>query len=154
MRGFLIFLALLAVLVVGGVVVLGFSRDWFSLAVNQEKIKEDTDEAKDKLHDLGQQIKDKAGKTTDKTETKTGTQAAGAKTVSGKVKKLEVADNRFLMTTADNGELTVYTDPSSTLQRDDQPVGLADLRVGDRVEVNYVVKDGKDLATSVTARRD
>jgi hypothetical protein len=153
MRAFLIGLVVVAVLVVGGVTAWGFSHEWFRLTVNEAKIEKDTEGARDKAQELGQQIKDKAGEAVDKVKEKTGTTSSGAKTATGTVKKVETADNRFLMTTADSTELTVYTNPSSALRLNDQQVGLEDLRIGDEVKVDYDFKDRKDLATSVTASR-
>jgi hypothetical protein len=154
MRAFLVVLALLGLLVVAGAVALGYSRDWYHLTVNEDKVKGDTDEAKKKLQELGEQVKDKAGETVDKAKEKTRTRSSGGKTATGQVKKVEAADNRFLMTTTDNTDLTVYTDHSSTLRLHDQQIGLEDLRVGDEVKVNYDFKDQKDLATAVTVTRN
>ncbi len=153
MRAFLTAIVVLAVLVIGGLVVLGFSRDWFHVTVNEDKMKEDSEEAKEKVQELGKQIKDKAGETADKARGKAGTTTQGVETASGSVKKVEAADNRFLMTTADNTELTLYTSASSTIRLNDQQVGLGDLRIGDAVKVDHGLKDGKDLATSVRANR-
>jgi hypothetical protein len=153
MRAFLIGLVVLVFLVVGGVAAWGFSHEWFGLTVNEAKIENDTEGARDKVQGLGKQIKDKAEETVDKVKEKTGTTSSGVKMATGTVKKVEAADNRFLMTTADSTELTVYTNPSSTLRLNDQQVGLEDLRIGDQVKVDYDFKDRKDLATSVTANR-
>src|SRR5438067_135781 len=130
MRSFLVVLAVLGLLVVGGVVALGFSRDWFHLTVNEEKMRADTDEAKEKVQAVGKQIKDKAGDAVDQAKEGTGKTGPGIRTATGRVKKVEAADNRFLMTTADSTELTVHMDPSSTLRLNDQQVGLDDLRIG------------------------
>jgi cytoskeletal protein RodZ len=153
MRALLTVIVVLAVLVVGGFVALGFSRGWFNLTVNEAKMKEDSDEAKEKVQGLGKQIKDKAGETVEKARERTGTTKSAVETASGSVKKVEATDNRFLMTTADHTELTVYTNTSSTIRLNDQQVGLGDLRIGDAVKVDYDLKGGKDLATSVTANR-
>jgi Cu/Ag efflux protein CusF len=153
MRAFLIGLVVLVFLVVGGVAAWGFSHEWFGLTVNEAKIENDTEGARDKVQGLGKQIKDKAEETVDKVKEKTGATSSGVKTATGTVKKVEAADNRFLMTIADSTELTVYTNPSSTLRLNDQQVGLEDLRIGDEVKVDYDFKGRKDLATSVTANR-
>ena len=153
MRAFLIGLVVLVVLVVGGVTAWGFSHEWFGLTVNEAKIEKDTEGARDKMQGLGQQIKDKAEEAVEKVKEKTGTTGSSAKTALGTVKKVEAADNRFLMTTTDRTDLTVYTNPSSTLRLNDRQVGLEDLRIGDEVKVDYDFKDQKDLATSVTANR-
>jgi hypothetical protein len=154
MRAFLVVLAVLGVLVVGGVVALGFSRDWFHLTVNEDKMRADTDEAKEKVQAVGKQIKDKAGDAVDQAKEGTAKKGPGIKTATGRVKKVEAADNRFLMTTADSTELTVHMDPSSTLRLNDQQVGLEDLRIGDEARVDYDLKEGQALAGSVTVNRN
>jgi hypothetical protein len=67
------------VLVVAGVVGLGFYMDWFhlssgsddnkasiSLSVDRGKVQEDKDKAVKKVQDVGQEVKDKATPTTEK----------------------------------------------------------------------------------------
>jgi hypothetical protein len=137
-------LAVLVVLVVGGVVALGYSREWFHLTVNEDKIQEDTDAAKNKVQGLGKEIGKKA-------EEGTGAKSSGTQSATGSVKKVEADDGRFLMSTTDEKQLTVYTGPSSKLRLNDREVGLEDLRIGDEVKVDYDSKDRKNLATSVTA---
>jgi hypothetical protein len=146
------FLVVLGVLILGGVA-LGFYQGWFHLTVNKEKMKEDTEGAKEKLQGLGKKTEEKADKTVDNAKEQPGTTSSGPKTATGRVKKVEAADNRFLMTTADNKELAVYTDPSSRLRLNDKEVKLEHVRLEDEVEVAYDLKDGKNLATSVTVNR-
>jgi hypothetical protein len=150
MRAFLIGLVVVLVALVAGGVALGFHQGWFGLTVNKERITED----EGKVQGLGKQIKDKAEETIDKAREGTGTKSSGVKTATGRVKKVEATDSRFLMTTTDNTELTVYTNPSTTLRLNDQRVGLADVQIGDEVKVDYDLKDGQDLATSVTVNRN
>jgi hypothetical protein len=70
MRGFFFVLVLLAVAIVG----VGLYRGWFqvstqkgeekstvSITVDKNKIKADEEKVKDKVQDLGRQVKDKAG---------------------------------------------------------------------------------------------
>ena len=146
-------LIVLAALVVGGIA-LGFYQDWFSLTVDQDKMREDAEQAKEDLQGVGKQIKEKVQGTGDKAREETGPKGSGIKTVTGRVTKVEAAANRFLMATADNGELTIYLDPSSHLRLNDQEVKLEELQVKDEVEVAYDLKDGKNLATSVTVNRN
>ena len=67
------------VLVVIGLVILGYYRDWFSLTssrdphkvninvtVDKDKLKEDEQRAKEKIHELGGQIKEGAEKFSEK----------------------------------------------------------------------------------------
>jgi len=147
------FLVVLAVLVVAGVG-LGFYLDWFGLTVNQDKMSADTEGARENVRALGKKIGDQGKAAVDKAGGKTGTSTAGAKSATGKVQQVEADDSRFVMTTADNKQLTVYTDPSSKLRLNDREFTLAGLHVKDEVEVAYDLKDGKNLATSVTVSRN
>jgi hypothetical protein len=127
----------------GGVVALGYYQGWFSVKVDKDKIKEDKE-----------QFKEKFGETVDKIRGKTGTDRSNVETATGKVEKIEAADNRFLMTTIDNKNLTVYTGPSSKLRLNDREVKLEDLQADDEVKVAYEINEGQNLATSVTANRN
>lgn len=124
------FLVVLAVLIVAGVG-LAFYQDWFHLTVNKGKMAADIEKVKDK----------------------TGTASSGTKTATGRVTRVEAADDRFRMTTADDKEMTVYTGPSSKLRLNDREVKLDQLRADDDVKVAYDLKDGNNLATSVTIDR-
>jgi hypothetical protein len=77
MKGFLVLLVLLVV----GIACFGFYQGWFSLStdntdnksnvtftVDQDRIHEDEAKAKDKMHDLGQKVKEKTGTQTDKSK--------------------------------------------------------------------------------------
>jgi Cu/Ag efflux protein CusF len=133
-----VFLIVLAVLVVG-VVALGFYQDWFHLTVNRDRIEEDAASAKKVVQGLGKQLGGKATQT--------------ESPATGKITKVDAAGSRFLMTTADSKELTMYTDRSSKVRLNDQEVELDGLRAEDAVTVAYDRKDGKNLATSVDVNR-
>jgi hypothetical protein len=77
MKGFCILLVLLAL----GIVGFGFYRGWFSVAtenadhkptvsfsMDQDKLKEDEEKVKDKVHNLGHKAKDTKDTTGDKTD--------------------------------------------------------------------------------------
>jgi hypothetical protein len=77
------------VVVVIGVIALGYYREWFkfstasdsktvSVNVDKEKVKEDKEKAKEKLEEVGGQIKEKTKGLTDKVKNE-----AGEKTPSG-----------------------------------------------------------------------
>src|SRR5437588_8739605 len=149
MRAFLVVLVVLGVAGVG----LGFYLDWFGLTVDQDKMSADTAGAREKVQALGKKIGEGSKAAVDKAGGKTGTGDAGARSATGKVKQVEADDSRFLMTTADNKQLTVYTNASSKLRLNDHEFTLAGLHVEDEVEVAYDLKDGKNLATSVTVSR-
>jgi Na+-transporting methylmalonyl-CoA/oxaloacetate decarboxylase gamma subunit len=140
--------AVLIVLVALGIG-LGMYLHWFGVTVDKEKMKEDTAEAKDKVKELGKEI----GKKVDHATEKSGTKDSESQTATGKVGKVEAADSRFQLTTADNKDVTVYTDSSSVLRLKGEEFKLEDLRRDDDVQVAYGVKDGKNLATSVTVNR-
>ena len=81
MRRLLVGLLVVLVLLVAGVGALGYSRGWFTVAksdedktipidvkVDREKMKQDTERAKDKVKEVTGQDKAKAGEPTDKGE--------------------------------------------------------------------------------------
>ena len=58
-----------------------------------------------------------------------------------------------LITTTDHKEVTMHTDRSSKLWRNDQEEVMERLQVGDEVDVAYDLKDGMNLVTTVSANR-
>jgi hypothetical protein len=145
MRGVFAVLIVLVALGLG----LGLYMHWFGVTVDKEKMKDDTAEARDKVKGLEKRIEDKVAQGKENV----GTKGSGGQTATGKVNKVEVADSRFQMTTTDNKDVTVYTDAASELRLKDEGFKLEDLRPEDDVTVAYDVKDGKNLATSVTVNR-
>ncbi len=128
---------------------MGLYLHWFSVTVDKERITEDTAEARDKVSGLGKQIEAKI----DSAKEKSATKGSESQTAAGKVNKVEVADNRFQMTTTGNKEVTVYTNTSSELRLNGEAFTLEELQRDDNVRVTYDVMDGKNLATSVTVSR-
>jgi hypothetical protein len=136
---------------------LGFYFDWFkvytqktaptedktkiTLEIDKEKMKEDTDAAKDKAGQLGEKVKEKVDT------------LVGAETARGTVSKVQEAGDRFTVTTSDNKELSFETETSSQIRRDDKEVPAKDLKVGDPVTVEFKVKNGKKVARSITIER-
>jgi hypothetical protein len=145
MRGVCAVLIVLVALGLG----LGVYLNWFGMTVDKEKIKDDTAGARDKVNGLEKRIEDKVAQAKEKA----GTKGSGGQAATGKVNKVEVADSRFEMTTTDSKDVTVYTDASSELRLNGEGFKLENLRLADDVTVAYDVKDGKNLATSVTVNR-
>jgi hypothetical protein len=148
---------LTALVLIAAVLGLGFYLEWFKvwtkpgspdgqkvtlgLEVDKARIQEDTQAAQRRAQEFGAAVR------------KSLSALAGAETVKGKVVKVEETDQRFTLTTADNKELTIQVDPSSKLRLNDTEVQTKDLQAGDRVTVVYQVKDGNNIAQSVTIER-
>jgi hypothetical protein len=129
MRAFLV-----TILVLVG---LGFYQDWLHPA--DGRVKEYTGQAKERQQSLGGVERQSRAKENE--------------TTLGWVKKIETADNCFVMTTIDNEKLTVHMDQSTTLKLNNREITLADIEVGDEVRVAYDIRDGKIVATSITVDR-
>ena len=158
MRGFLFLLLVLVV----AFVALGFYQGWFRfggdrdnagsdketkvLTVNKDKMKEDLERMKDKAKELGSKIKDEAAKVVDKVKEKVAPKSAGEHTATGTVKRVEPADNRLVLTTADDKDLVLHLTA-------DVWTKLGDLKAGDKVTVTYREQDGKNEATAVTVEK-
>lgn len=146
------FLVVLIALVVGA----GYFLGWFgfstqrntpnnekltvSLEVDSEKIKEDAETARQKAKAIGDSVQDSIAQ-------------VGAETAKGTIVSIHEAENRFVVRTMDKKELTLQMEPSAKARLNNQEVGLKDFRAGDPVTVVYKVKDGKNLARSVTVER-
>jgi hemolysin activation/secretion protein len=108
MRAFLV-----VILVVAG---LAFYQVWLHPADTKGKMMtEDRGQAKERAQSLG-----RVGEQTEARQ-------SGNESALGWVKKVEVADNCFLMTTLDNEKLTVHLGPSTTLALNGREITLADL---------------------------
>jgi hypothetical protein len=126
MRAFVFVLIVL----VAGFIGLGFYQNWFNLTVDKEKMKDDTNTAKDLAVDLFK------GKTRE---------------AKGTVKAVEETENRFTLQTADDREMKVFLSDDSKFLRNKEAAKRADLKAGDEVTVKFrETKDGKKQATSVT----
>jgi hypothetical protein len=71
-------------------------------------------------------------------------------TAKGKVKRVDLADHRCVVETAEHQELTLYTDEASKVFQNDKPVGPDALREGQQVTAAYQVKNGKNFVTRMT----
>jgi hypothetical protein len=152
MRVFLILL-LVVVVAVGG---LGFYFGWWGFTktrdaegkatgvtfnVNQQRIAEDTKKAKTAIRNLGK-----------KGQEGTQQEAKATQTVKGTLKKVEPAERRLTLNTAEKGSVTVQTVPDTKIRRNDVDVRVNELREGDSLEVLYRDENGKHVAESVTAK--
>jgi hypothetical protein len=132
---------------------LGFYMGWFTVLqrqgpvqkvtlgvqVDTEKIKQDTEAAKAK--GIGKTLTEKVQGLTK------------GETVKGSVVKVEAAEQRFTLMTGDRKELTITMGPSAKIRLKESELHLNDLKAGDVVSVVYQVKDGKNVAESVTVER-
>jgi hypothetical protein len=118
-------LVIVLILLVAGFLGLGFYQGWFAVSVDKDKMKADTDAAKDLFK----------GK---------------SKEQAGTVKDVEPDENRFTLTTADDTEMVIAMTDASKVWRNKKAITLADLELGEEVTVKYREKDGKHQATSVT----
>jgi hypothetical protein len=152
MRAIRIIVLLLLVALVG----LGFYRDWFHftreqspedgkeavrLEVNKDKIQQDLNKAKQQAGKIGAEVKDKLSV------------HSTTETAKGAITKVEDANHHFLLRTSEQKELTIQVEPTSRIRLRDTQIQLQDLRVGDQVTVTYQVKEGKNIAQTVTVER-
>jgi hypothetical protein len=151
MKGFVVPLALVAVVVVG----IGFYQGWFqvgsdnakgksdvTLSVDKDKIKEDGKTAVAKLEDVGHQIKEKIkedGKTAVAKVEDVGHQikdkveGSGEKSMDGKV--VSVSADTLTMTDKDGKEHSHALAANVKVTCDDKTCAVADLKAGMRIRV-------------------
>jgi len=137
MRAFIVVLIVLVV----GILGVGFYRNWYGVTVNKEKFQEDTHRVQEKFQEDTHRIQEKfAGKT---------------KEASGKVKTVEAAEHRFTLATASDPEpgMTVVCTDATKVRKDGEAGTFADLKTGDEVTVQFRERDGKNEAASVTIGR-
>jgi hypothetical protein len=150
MRKFLWTLIVLIAIVVG----VGFYLGWFvgsidrnadgdgkitvSLDINPAKIWGTTQKVAQKAEQVGHDVKDKIGG------------HGNAETVKGTIAKVEPAAKRVVVTTSGDKEVSIVVEAASKVRRNDTEIKLDDLRVGDHINADYDVKDGQNIARSVT----
>jgi hypothetical protein len=138
------FMIVLLVVVIG----VGFYRGWFAFTtehkegqdnkvglkveIDKDKIKSDAEAARNKVRGVGETV-------------------TGGKTMEGTLVK--VADGSFTMMDPANNEVSFQLEPSAKVRLRDADTRLPSLQAGDHVTVAYHEKDGKNMATSVTADR-
>lgn len=140
MGRFLAFLILLAAVAAG----VGYYRGWFKISVDEGQIKHDTQAAQEKVKELGQEAKQAV--TGEKTP-------AGPTTASGQIKQLAPTGDHLILETADKTDLTVYLDAATKVTRNNKPTKLRTIKPGEKAEVVYQAKDGKNVAQSITLHR-
>ena len=144
MRLFMFMIILLMVII--GV---GFYRGWFTFTtehkdgadnkvgvkveIDKDKIQADAEAARNKVRGIGDSV------------------SSGSKTMEGTLAK--VGDGTFSVMEANNNEVAFQLEPSAKVRLRDADSRLASLQAGDRVTVAFHEKDGKNMATSVTADR-
>jgi len=124
MRAFIVVLIVL----VAGLLGLGFYRNWYTVTVNKDNIEADTHRVQEKFE-------------------------GNSKEASGKVKTVEAAEHRFTLTTASDAGMMVVCTADTKMRNDREAVTIADLKTGDEVTVEYRERGGKNEATSVTIGR-
>jgi hypothetical protein len=116
---------IILIVLVGGVIGLGFYRDWFTLTVDQDKIKADIDAGKETFK----------GKSTE---------------AKGTVQTVEGNENRFtLEAVGDAPKVMYYVTDASKVSRNQEAGTFADLKAGDKVTVHFRENGEKKEATSV-----
>ena len=153
MRALLIVLLVVLVAVAG----LGFYLDWWGFTktrdaegkatgvtfnVNKERIAEDTKKAGNAIRNLGKKVQG--------SREEASREDAATQTVKGTLKKVEPAEHRLTVNTAENRPVTVETGPATKVRRNDVDVRLNDLMEGDRLVVSYRGESGKKVAQSIT----
>jgi len=133
------------VIVVIIIAVVGVYFDWFhfqkpthnnddtvtySVEVNKAKIKEDTARLKEKVADA-----------TD-----------GDRTVAGRIITVDFKAKNVTIETDENKEMTFHVETGTKIQRNNSSAALNEFRQGDRITVAYAVRDGQNIARSLTAK--
>jgi hypothetical protein len=152
MGRFVLGLVVLVAIAVG----VGFYLGWFDFSARRDaqkdevnlkvgvdvgRIKSDTAAAKEKVKDFGESVKDKFQR------------SSTHQSAKGTVDSVNATDSWFKLTTTDDKSLTIDVEPTSQVRLRDDAIPLKDLRAGDRVAVDYEVKDGKTVAQKVTVER-
>jgi hypothetical protein len=149
MKTFLIF-----VLIIGAALGFGYYCGWLRLSAEREQgkvavgMQVDTDKIKADAKATGE----KARHLTDKFRGD-GEEAEHAETVQGTVTSIDEAERRLLVSTAGNKELTIQVDATTKIRFRETQATLKEMRTGDAVTVVFHVKDGKNLAQSITLER-
>jgi Cu/Ag efflux protein CusF len=153
MRGLLIALLVVLVAVAG----LGFYLEWWGFTktrdaegkgtgvtfnVNRERIAEDTKKAGNAVRNLGKKVQG--------SREEASREAAATQTVKGTLKKMDLAEHRLTVNTAENRPVTVETGPATKIRRNDVDVKMNELMEGDRLAVQYQEENGKNVAQSIT----
>jgi hypothetical protein len=145
MRKFLLTLIVLIAIGVG----VGFYLGWFVVSMDRNvdgngKITVSLDINPAKITGTTQVVAQKAEQIKEKIEVH-----GNAETVKGTIAKVEPAAKRLVVTSGDK-EVTIVVEPTSKVRLNDADIKLDDLRVGDHINAVYDVKDGQNIARSVT----
>jgi Cu/Ag efflux protein CusF len=145
MRKFLLTLIVLIAIFVG----VGFYLGWFVVSMDRNvdgngKITVSLDINPAKISGTTQAVAQKADQIKEKIDGH-----GNAETVKGTIAKVEPAAKRVVVTSGDK-EVTIVVEPTSKVRLNDADIKLDDLRVGDHINAVYDVKDGQNIARSVT----
>jgi len=157
MRAFFFALLLAIVVVVG----LGFYLGWFqihttrdndnkvhvTLDVNRNKIGQDTEKARERAAQVGNQVKEGV-------QQAAGNVAAAIHThrAKGTVTAVDEADSRLTVQTEENKTLTVQAAPTTKIRRNGVDATMDTLTQGDHVLIEYREENGTNVASSITVR--
>jgi Cu/Ag efflux protein CusF len=149
MRKFLLTLIVLIAIVIG----VGFYLGWFVASMDRNadsngKITVSLDINPAKIFGTTQAVAQKAEQVERGIKEKIDGQG-NAETVKGTIAKVEPAAKRLVVTSGDK-EVTIVVEPTSKVRLNDADIKLDDLRVGDHINAVYDVKDGQNIARSVT----
>ena len=152
------FTLVLAVLIVVG---LGFYLGWFqihttrdtdnkvhvTLDVNRNKIDQDTQKARERVAQVGKEVKEGAKRATDRVAAAVQTHRA-----TGDVVAVDGADSQLTVRTDDNKTLTVRTAPTTKIRRNGVEAGMDNLTEGDHILVEYREENGTNVAEAITVK--
>jgi hypothetical protein len=78
--------------------------------------------------------------------------AADANVYKGEVVRV-VGQDQVVIRTTDGKEVSVYVNPQTTYQLNNQPATISQFQAGVPVEVNYTLRDGRPYARGILGRR-
>ena len=140
------------VVLIGIVIIIGIWRDWFqfrshsnddhmdtfSVDVNRQKLREDTAAAEKSARHIGDRIRENAEG------------ILPEHSASGRIAHVWPMDKDLRIVTSENKELALKVEPNTKIIENEQAMQLDGLREGERVWVVYAIKDGKNVARSIT----
>ncbi len=77
--------------------------------------------------------------------------AQAAEKVKGKIKSVSPDQQEFVLTDSDDKDWKFSVDASAAVQLDDKKVKLQELKAGQKAEITFDKKDGKNIASAIKA---